>query len=659
MALPRADVTLPSSDGHRGATLVARRPSARQRVAAIAAVFLGLLVWRWEVLRLPPYWDAAMGLWTEASHLADTRLNYWHHWFHELNFLEGGNSNYRTSLVPGSLALAMLLLRPAWVILLGHLATLACAAVTIYLVYEMLSARFERRWAGLAALALATSPLYSTQFDLLGLEIPLSCAAVLTQHYLAQGSPRSAVGASLAAWLVKPTGSLVTAALLACLVGQQVTGSAAQEPARRRDTRTALVAAAALFALQWALLALLDRRTLGRFYSSNLQVFTLMPLWFPDLVVIGVVSFAGWLAIGPGLARRPEENSHAPAGWLARGYEAVAGLLANRPGDVFGLLLLVGTVLACTRVPTLPRYFAFVVPALFLALAPVLVARRSWRTGAYAAWAAIVAFNVANFRGQLLPSPETVSLAMYGERSQILNQEGSLLECSRAYLPSHLSNLAAVRALAGSADGDPVLTGAPWSFFVSLPRLGYVERPIEGYLADGAPDQMGRLASVGKLLSDLPERLVIVDGTTSMRRYFNSFERPEREPGDEILFVDDQSPPLAIVRHRLPVDRELRRRWLADRLWPAPKPYDPEPTTLEGIARFRARRLVEAGYPSVALDQTRDFAAEHPDRPELLQYLRELERATSQTSERPAAGPGLRVEHGLRGSPLAAPGGTP
>lgn len=220
-------------------------------------VFLLFVVARWSVLFDPPTWDlAARGLWIEASFLADSGFDYARLRDVEQNPIRGGAKVYMTSILPTLLAVIMRATKsPADAFLAYHLFTMACAAGVIVFVFALLRQLVGGVAAALAAGAVLTTPLFSAQADLLGMELPLllcalGCAQAMTTERFLLAATLATLGS-----LVKFSGAIVT---IACIIYLAVmTGMAF---ARGREERwrfgLGLAVMVAALALQWAVFRL-------------------------------------------------------------------------------------------------------------------------------------------------------------------------------------------------------------------------------------------------------------------------------------------------------------------------------------------------------------------------------------------------------------------
>ncbi|MBX7167792.1 MAG: hypothetical protein K1X74_15780 [Pirellulales bacterium] len=587
------------------------------------AVCAGLLAWRFETIDSPPYWDATVGLFTEADFLVDSHFDYQRLMTREKSVWDGGARSYVSSVLPSFVALLMLVCpTPRVTIIVYHLFTYACAAVVLVALFRILRPHCGAGAALLAVALTAAVPIFSTQIELLGMEMPMAAAVLMAVDRLFSRRPAAALGWTAVGYACKASGAVATVAILGLIVLRAIVVGRD----RRRDERLpgaivlgVLLVAAELFVMRHnhisSELILRDHRH----ELATLQV--LAPLCCPDLIVLLLLAAAAALvamflsargaapASGTSGASRPGLRS-----WLAR-------------DDVQFVLLcwaiVLGVVLGMARVIFLPRYLLVAVPFLVAACAvPLFTANRArWK---YALFAGLLVFELANQHGRFYPA---LAQAVAGE----LGRTGGLLDRSREYLADHQANLALIRRLEECCAGQPIFVPAPLTNFVTLPRLGYVQKPwTGGYLLNNYSDRVAWLRHpLAAALDDVPEAPVFIRIDTLHHRFARLFDTPEPEAGDEILYEDRRfESPLLVFRKRwggsVP-SRAEREAWYRQRLLPL----------VSDASRQRAvaLHLVQTGQDERALPELRHALAVEPRAADLCQMLADL-----LSRKRPAAG---------------------
>ncbi|MBX9791139.1 MAG: tetratricopeptide repeat protein [Pirellulales bacterium] len=564
----------------RARVAVERRPSTLQLAILFLAAFALLVAWRRDILFDPPYFEFATGLFMEADFLAETNYDYHRLRYAEKYVAEGGPYAYMTSVLPTFIAWLMRSTsEPNRVFLYYHLFNIACASLALVSVYALIAAQIGSLLAGLCAAAVISSPIFSTQVDMLGMDLPMTAFAVLAASLLVNGRPWAASVASFLAFLMKPTGALVTLVIIAYLGllilawGWQRWRGGARELAWPRSALTALALAGLVLLLELAI---------SRWGGINEKLIGIIPpdssfldvrLVCPDLVVFGFAALVASLPVLWRSLRRGEFATLASA-------RPSAGLLASTL--IVCWLMLGATTAAIVRYGYVsPRYFTLWVPFLFAVLGLVL-ASSPWRSGWSAvALAAIVGFNLVNWDGKFYPRPDDVTSWTRTEN-----------RC-RAYLTDMRSTIAAVREIEKRAAYDPILAGHPFPYFLALPRMGYVQRPLHGYSVNAFENE--RFPNWAKALVDRPESLVVI--WVKNYYYHHALARvPPPEPGDEIIYQSDDPSPLVVYRKRfskLAWESGEADRWILENSW-----QDPTDRSKLGA---RPELLAAFGRPDLAL----------------------------------------------------------
>lgn len=525
-------------------------------VAAWLALLASVAVWRWEVLWSPPYWDAAMGLFYEADFLVRSGFDYRRLWLQEPQFLRGGPAIYLLSVLPTFIALLTTALgEPERVFLAYRLFTMGCAAAAILGVFAWVRPRAGGLAAACVAAALATSPPFAVQMELLGMETPLAAATLLVAWLACRERHFAAAACAVGAFLLKPSGLMVCASLVAYVAASTALLWTVRDPRWRKGRLLGLSAAGATLALLLAAVRRLQYlpnhdEVVGFFdLQRGLRLLADSALWCPDvaaLVLLAALVSAGWLVAR---ARRPESP-----GLLA----ALRALAVEEPVVLFAWTLLLGGLAGYAYTYVLPRYFVLV-----LTLAAIVLGRLGFASarvrpvGALAA-ALLVAVNLWNADGRLYPQ-------IAGDQASD-RRTGAILERSREYLADHRANIRACEILAENPR-RVVIAPNPFVHFLSIPSLGYVREPLEGFALNEVVNEHFRPVEDFRRFRGGDVAVV------SVRNRFTdqaSSEVPTFDPaGDELLYSDDAPDPLTVfvVRSRTAGDAADRREAVL-RLWP-------------------------------------------------------------------------------------------
>ena len=522
---------------------------------------MAIVLIRRDIIDSPPYYDFATGLFLEANFLAETGFDY-HQLFHEQNrWMEGGAAVYITSVMPTFVAALMRWLPTTRAVLVSyHLFTFAAAATLALLLFAALRLRTGVWGAAATAICLLTVPLLSTQIDMCGMDLPMAVLAVAAVLLIANGHYNWSAMAGAGAFLIKTPGRAVIAATIIYLLARVVLGRGLAPPAERRRLWRGLgwhllVFAAEIAAIDWTNAlphSEIETWTKSRHFFRGENYWDWLPYWFPDqlavfaVCLVALVASASWML-------RVQLRETAGSG-LERLRRAFYQLLGAEPLIVVGWTIIVGMLTALWFVYCLPRYFMLILPFLYLTLGLLLFSRPRLRGFGLMVVSVLVVFNLANADGDYFPAIDRAP------RDAL--RTGAMLERSREYLRDHRSNIAGMAKLARSHPDAMVIAPAPYVHFLSLPRLGYVDRPLQGYSLSRY--HAGGFKSGLELPKQAPREVVFV-------RVNNSFligEVPAPQVGDELIWNDQEqnpSSPLIIYRRRWPATvsvSELAERYL-------------------------------------------------------------------------------------------------
>jgi len=586
-----------------------------------------LAAWRHEVLWWPPYWDCTIGLWTEANFLAETDFDYNRLRLEEKSVWEGGAKSYVTSILPTLIALGMRSgLSTETHLLLWHLVAIGCAAGILLLVVAV--TRPVAGWAAavLAAIAVLTTPVFRVQVDMVGMELPMTLFALIAARCLLDRRFAWAALAATMAFLMKPTGGLLTLSgiVLAGLWWIVAPESNTAGVSRRQSLRAVVILAVA-WIVQWGVIrwgetveALMQSR-----YQHPLATLPATLFWCPDLILLLTVCFVATLWMFGRQYRAAVAVSAASkgaVGALMRRFRAWRSLTARwlieRPELVLGWIVLLGTLAAIFRVSFLPRYIVIAVPFVYIVLLSLMGRSGRWVRLAPLLLAAIVVINLINSDGRLFPS-----LQIYPGRE--LARSGALIERSGEYLADHRENLAALDAVLASRDDEPLIVSRPHVDFLAMPRLGYVDKALHGLVVNSYSDLLaGQFKTISMDDEFLPARPILFYIDTTWSRLSNVFEIPPPGPHDEVLYRGALDPPLIVYRKGWPTAEPTQRQvedWYLDHMWPNARETD--------RAMFRVAWLWRTGRAEEAWREARAAVREHPRDFYLRQWLYDLELA--------------------------------
>jgi tetratricopeptide (TPR) repeat protein len=540
---------------------IAQLPTSIRWGGMWCVVFVAIALNRSAIIDSPPYYDFATGLFLEANFLAETNFDYSKLVHEQHRWMEGGAAVYITSVMPTFVAALMRWLPSARAVLVAyHLFTFAAAATLALLVFAAIRSRTGVWGAAVTALCLLTVPLLSTQIDMCGMDLPMAVLAVAAVLLIAKGHYEWSAVAGAGAFLIKTPGRAVIAATIIYLVGLLVLGRGLAPSAERRRLWRGLgwhllVFAAEIAAIDWTNSlphSEIETWTQSRRYFRGENYWDWLPYWFPDqlavfaVCLISLLCAAGWV-----LRLQFRENA---GSWFNRLRRSVYQLLVAEPLIVVGWTIIFGMLTALWFVYCLPRYFILILPFLYLTLGLLLFSRPRLRGFGLVVVSALVVFNLANMNGAFFPA---IDRAPHDAL-----RTGAMLERSREYLRDHQSNIAGMSKLASSHPDASIIAPSPYVHFLSLPRLGYVDRPLQGFSLSRY--HAGTFKSGLELPKQAPRNVVFV----RVRNSFATGEVPAPEPSDEMIWNDrnvNPRSPLEIFRRSWPTTvaaAELAERYL-------------------------------------------------------------------------------------------------
>jgi tetratricopeptide (TPR) repeat protein len=532
----------------------------------VVSIVLGLILWRWDIIDSPPYWDAAMGLFVEANFLAETHFDYDRLWHREPRFTHGGAAVYISSVLPTLVALLMTLGNAPLVTIVAYrLFNFLCVGIILWFVY-----RLTRPYAGiggalLTVLVVLTVPPFAAQVDLLGMDIPMTAVAMFGAWCVSRQRYIATAVISCIAVLFKVTAGVLAPATIGLLVGQIIARWRAPA-ATRRTLWLALGANVIALGLQLTLtswVGSLEESRADPYHMdavAGLSIFAELRVLCPDLVLLFLLAFLLSLTVATRRVWRRWKFLR-PRGFFSRLEQALLALATLNPLWIWGWLVTVEMCGLLILVYTIPRYLILPLPLVAIIAGSLLFRRPSWRPIAATLATLLICFNLANAYGRFYPAIDIGGLAVQDIRN------GAQLERSREYLIDHRANIAAVRYLVEHAPSATILAGNPFVHFLGLPRLGYVDQPFRGFALNSfTTPTFPSIQEIRRLPAPDPIAMHVDN------RFVNVTLAKAPIPGDqdEILHQDDSPSPLTIFRPdpQPKLTPRQQQAHLILRLWP-------------------------------------------------------------------------------------------
>lgn len=537
--------------------------------AAFLVLWFLFLACNWNYVDSPPFEDQTVGLFAEASFLADTSFDYRQLRYEEPYYMDAGDPerpsqrSYMISIQPTLVAVVMRLAGAArQAIVVCHLWEFACAAIVCLGMFVMLRSETPAVTSALVIAALMTTPLVRVQTEMVGMDLPLAACATVWGALLCRAQYLWATAAAALAFLLKASGGALLAATAAFLVGQSLYHRTPARIVLRGKQGWAVVAS--LVAMAGAAALMMWGGTVPHFGDTELApVPALMYLpdafrSFPDvaLLLVGAAIVSGVATI----RRRPAARIAGEPSASGDAQPTSTGAKLLLCWLVVGLQLL-----AIARWIALPRYFVSVLPFVYVALSLALHSLASARPVASGIFAAIVVVNIVNSHGRLYPSIAELGRDDFPRDSYVHARNCAFVERSLEYRQEHESTIAAMRVLNEKYARRPILMPLPYLYHALLPRAGYVDKPLKAVNAGDfsiAAREYLKAASAGG--GAAPPVLVWSNSSRI------TLPAPDE---DEMIYRGAGEVPLVVYTRMPPADLRAPtqiRDWYLDHTWPGP-----------------------------------------------------------------------------------------
>ena len=604
--------------------------------------WVALIGWRANSLLLPPYGDTATSLFVEADWLESHHFDYSRLWQDEESFGAGGPRASGTSLLPTVVALLFRAgLSQAAVQVVLHLANLACAAALLIMVFALLLPVAGKWGSAVLVAAIVTTPLFSVQVEMLGLDLPMATFAVTAALLAVRGHLGWAALATTISFGMKNTGFVATCAIWLWAAASLALADRSADDHPSRPTKAAhgrwtayvgfaLLSASLVFQgllIGWA--SSFATTAEGVPLLSDYLGFADLLTLYPDVIALGAtLAISTALVALAGAQQRlrdaalptPVTTANPSTATPTTGRRLLSAML-SRPELILAWLVVIGTLVATLLViwAPLPRNFTLAVPFLYILAGSLWLRNARWRPLALACLSLLVIGNLVNRAGLLYPP------------LQFWARTAALRERSHEYRADQLSTIAALHAISTERQPDEALiAAAPLALYLALPRLGYVETPQPGYAVSAL--SVGDWPSVARLFKDHPRRLMFVVADcveNGLGQITAPFPNPD-DPQEEVVYSDQQPNRLVVYRRdlsKVAADSEVAAanaaldRWYLEHFW-----YDAALDRRPAVPLLaRAKSLVAADCRMPAIELLRRGMADKPDDLDLqLELARQL-----------------------------------
>jgi hypothetical protein len=443
--------------------LVLWKASSLDRPFAIFLFLLAVLsLFRFEAFLLRPYWDSILGCFSEATFLLKHHFNY-SLLTRQESYLFGGPKVYVLSLYPTYLALLMKLIpSPDAFLPVVHFLGFAAAAMALTAFFRLLHGCFDRGYAVFGLLLLLMDPLFLAQAEAINMEILILMASLLGLSALLRHRTHAAFVFSLLAVLLKGSGIVFSSALLGTYV------LVSKDKRSKYYRRIVLLLLPILLFVAYLLyIPVLDLKgdlDMGLFTGTLPMIDILrryLPLTYAVSIVLSV--FALYTGFQVGFTLFGDRRLFELKDLFGRIRDS---LQWTNPVLMFSLLYLLLFYLFHLQFSNiLPRYFLLQAPFLIIALLYVVrfeFINRGFRLGFLLL---CLCWSLANIRGDLLEKD--------------FSSNGHHLEHTLAYEEDLRFQSRLAKYLEHNYGDRWIVTSWPMTQILSLPQLGYVEKPLK------------------------------------------------------------------------------------------------------------------------------------------------------------------------------------
>ncbi|MFO0947610.1 MAG: hypothetical protein U1D30_17080 [Planctomycetota bacterium] len=532
------------------------------RAGLFVLLFSLVAIAQWPAWKYPPYVEQC-GIWIEASWLAAHDFDYQSLLYEQRHGEDGGPRIYFCTALPGVIALGMQWLpTPFATIVAYRVFNALCVALILFVVYELTARRGAWFQGVFSAVAVLTFPLFRVQAEMLGLDIPMTAAAMLWWHALARRRYRLNLLWAIVAFLAKPSAFVLPFANASYAI-LAIMRCRSDLPRVRSLAGWALVNVC-LFLAEIGILV----------FSGNLRgrmvPFADFILWFlscPDLLILLFIAFCLF--------------------WRGRRLpvETPPMLTTSEEFSRVGWAVVLWTLAAAFVTHFESRHLTLCIPFLVVLFANTL---RTYRGVACSPMIVLlIAVNLTNSFGDFFPKMDVSVVRGFG-----------IPERSLEYRADIQSLMNACRVLERECGSDAILGLDQFTYMPKLPSLGYVtdsrvlgEERFE-QVSDSVDEQVFRL------LDDAPSSVVVTYVMSQLGAWpFPAYAiEPPTEPGDQVLYHDHLNPPIVIYRRDFSKLETLPERYRAylDLMFSDAKDIDPGARLAILGSERRARTYVAA-----------------------------------------------------------------
>jgi hypothetical protein len=530
---------------------------------------LVLLAWRNETLRSPPFQDQAVGYWTEGSYLARTGFDYYSLLYHENNYMDtvSGPRAYMISIIPSAIACLMRIASdPVSTIVVSRLMSFAIGGFIVYFVWRRL--RVQIAWHDALALtvAMATLPAFITQVEIIGMDVPLTAAFLVSSYFLARKQFLLSIIWSFVAFSCKATGQLMALVSISYLILLLLPVSP-DASIHRRKYLLYLILNIVLVIVESSLIAWGD--TSVKYLAIDPWPAVLKPYYSisaltPDLGMIMVLTL---VMIARFLVMDTQSNINSAFYGIDDSILLLVQKLQHHRFWTVCLILVIGLLSSsCIYIYTSRYVFCAIPPTFFL----LGTAAFTWKEGVgflRLLVILLVGWNIWSADKEVFPSLDNYGRASFEEIPGLTARSCAFTERSREYLREHRSTQRAVQVIEEKGGGRPVFAPVVMRFLLSDPRLGHVRHSQNVRDCTVLESMMNEFVELYLRAEGKPD----VGSPIFVWYAYSRITLPRFEEGDVLLYEDDIEPILSVYSKDVPESVRRSRQeledWFLDQTW--------------------------------------------------------------------------------------------
>lgn len=475
----------------------------KSRSGLFGVLFGIILIFNFQYLVYPPFWDEIMGLHNQALYLAGHNFDFFSLWQEDQGYMAGGSCVYPLGILPWVYAVLYRALPPVAVHVAGHLINIAALAFAGTLFIRLLRRFCPVSLALLWGLVGLTEPILTGQMASQGQEAVLAAFIMLSVYLFFAGKWRMAIAVGAASCFIKFAGVVILPAFSVYFLYLAVTGDGKERRRYLIYGLSTLILTLVLY-LFFRLAGFSEDSSSGIFNLGIMLVFQQVKYYYPWIAVKLAIVIIGFAVI----------------------FFRKKSVFYDDSEYFFLLILIIGYFAAyfVAPFPQLPRYTVIVVLPLALLLAHVMK-YCSERTAMITAML-FFGLQMVNQNGMLLPSP-----------GPYLAADPAILERSREFLKVVEMDMRMASELEKNAPDIELVCKIPYPQILTMPALGYVKKALPNIRVYGLAPQYCSARPIG--IMEITENTMLLYAANSMDSWIRPAFIPNRTC--KIYYIDENA----------------------------------------------------------------------------------------------------------------------